>query len=126
MPAKASGASPAAVPLSPVVHRGDMVFLSGMTGVMSGAQGADNGVAAQTRRTLEKIRASLQSVGASMTDVGECSVFLIDMADYAAMNAAYAEFFTVNPPARATLGVAALPGPAARVEIKCSAVLQRR
>jgi enamine deaminase RidA (YjgF/YER057c/UK114 family) len=48
------------------------------------------------------------------------------MADYAAMNAVYIEFFRVDPPARATLAVSALPRPAARVEIKCSAQLRRR
>jgi enamine deaminase RidA (YjgF/YER057c/UK114 family) len=48
------------------------------------------------------------------------------MADYAAMNAVHIEFFRVDPPARATLAVSALPRPAARVEIKCSAQLRRR
>jgi 2-iminobutanoate/2-iminopropanoate deaminase len=61
-----------------------------------------------------------------MGDVNECTVFLVDMADYAAMNTVYVEFFRVDPPARATLAVSALPRPAARVEIKCSADLRRR
>ena len=45
----------------------------------------------------------------------------MDMADYAAMNAVYTSFFPQNPPARATVAVSALPRPAARVEVKCSA-----
>jgi 2-iminobutanoate/2-iminopropanoate deaminase len=61
-----------------------------------------------------------------MSDIGVCTVFLLDMADYAAMNGAYIEFFRADPPARATLAVSAFPRPAARVEIKCSAVIQRR
>ena len=65
----------------------------------------------------------LQAAGATMAQVTECTVFLVDMADYAAMNAAYMEFFRTAPPARATLSVTALPRPAARVEIKCSAVV---
>jgi enamine deaminase RidA (YjgF/YER057c/UK114 family) len=54
-------------------------------------------------------------------DVGECTVFLKDMADYATMNAEYITFIPVDPPSRATVGVSALPRPAALVEIKCSA-----
>jgi 2-iminobutanoate/2-iminopropanoate deaminase len=46
------------------------------------------------------------------------------MADYAAMNKVYQGFFPQNPPARATLAVTALPRPAARVEIKCSATVK--
>ena len=61
-----------------------------------------------------------------MADVDECTVFLLDMADYAAMNAVYIEYFRVDPPARAALAVTALPRPAARVEIKCSAAVRRR
>ncbi len=107
-------------------HRG-MVFVSGMTGFKPGTQDiVEGGVAVQTRQTLENIRTALQTAGATMADVGECTVFLVDMADYAAMNGAYVEFFPVDPPARATLAVSALPRPAARVEIKCSAVIGRR
>jgi len=95
-------------------------------GIKPGTQDiVDGGVAVQTRQTLENIRTSLQTAGATMADVGECTVFLVDMADYTAMNGAYLEFFRVDPPARATLAVSALPRPAARVEIKCSAVIGR-
>ena len=103
-----------------------MVFVSGMTGITPGTQDiVDGGVEVQTRQTLENIQAALHTAGATMADVGECTVFLLDMADYAAMNSAYVKFFPANPPARATLAVSALPRPAARVEIKCSAVIPR-
>ena len=122
---------PGIAPLVPAysvgIRHGDMVFVSGMTGIKPGTQDIiDGGVAVQTRQTLENIRTVLQAAGATMADVGECTVFLLDMADYAAMNAVYLEFFPADPPARATLAVSALPRPAARVEIKCSAVLGRR
>lgn len=98
-----------------------------MTGVRPGTQDiVSGGVAAQTRQTLENIRASVRAGGATMADVDECTVFLKDMGDYAAMNAAYIEFFPAEPPARATLAVTALPRPAALVEIKCSARIRRR
>jgi 2-iminobutanoate/2-iminopropanoate deaminase len=121
---------PGITPLVPVysvaVRAGAQVFVSGMTGVKPGTQDiVDGGVEAQTRQALENIGTSLQSAGATLSDVVECTVFLRDMADYAAMNTVYVEFFPTDPPARAAVAVAALPRPAARVEIKCSAVLRR-
>ena len=121
------GISPLVPAYSVGIRHGDLVFVSGMTGIKPGTQDIiDGGVAIQTRQTLENIRTVLQTAGATMADVGECTVFLLDMADYAAMNAVYIEFFKTDPPARATLAVSALPRPAARVEIKCTAVRGRR
>jgi len=121
------GISPLVPAYSVAIRHGAMVFVSGMTGIKPGTQDiVDGGVAIQTRQTLENIRTSLRTAGASMADVGECTVFLVDMADYSAMNLAYLEFFRVDPPARATVAVSALPRPAARVEIKCSAVIGAR
>jgi reactive intermediate/imine deaminase len=120
---------PSIAPLVPAyseaIRAGGQVFVSGMTGVTPGTQEIiGGGVGAQTRQTLENIRTLLQAAGATMAQVTECTVFLVDMADYAAMNGAYIEFFRTAPPARATLAVTALPRPAARVEIKCSAVVR--
>ena len=121
------GVAPLVPAYSVAIRSGDQVFVSGMTGIKPGTQDiVAGGVAAQTRQALENIRTSLQSAGAAMSDVDECTVFLMDMADYAAMNAVYIEFFRVDPPARAALAVTALPRPAARVEIKCSARIRRR
>jgi 2-iminobutanoate/2-iminopropanoate deaminase len=120
------GISPLVPAYSVAIRDGNLVFVSGMTGIKPGTQEIiDGGVAVQTRQTLENIQAALQTAGAAMADVGECTVFLLDMADYAAMNGVYVAFFPVDPPARATLAVSALPRPAARVEIKCSAVIRR-
>ncbi|HYW32094.1 MAG TPA: RidA family protein [Gemmatimonas sp.] len=121
------GISPLVPAYSVAIRDGNTVFVSGMTAVKPGTQDIiEGGVAVQTRQTLENIRTALRTAGATMADVGECTVFLVDMADYAAMNAVYVEFFRVDPPARATLAVSALPRPAARVEIKCTAMLRRR
>ena len=121
------GLAPLVPAYSVAIRSGDQVFVSGMTGIKPGTQDiVDGGVAAQTRQTLENIRASFQAGGATMADVDECTVFLKDMAHYAAMNAVYIEFFRVDPPARATLAVTAFPRPAALVEIKCSARIRRR
>ena len=121
------GISPLVPAYSVAIRDGGQVFVSGMTGIKPGTQDIiEGGIVVQTRQTLENIRTSLVAAGATMSDVAECTVFLVNMADYAAMNSAYIEFFRVDPPARATLAVTALPRPAARVEIKCTAVLRRR
>ena len=121
------GIAPLVPAYSVAVRHGEQVFVSGMTGIKPGTQDiVEGGVAVQTRQTLENIRTSLATAGATMADVAECTVFLMDMADFGAMNAVYIEFFPSAPPARATVAVAALPRPAARVEIKCSAVITRR
>ena len=116
------GLAPLVPAYSVAIRDGEWVFVSGMTGIAPGTQDiVAGGIAVQTRQTMENIRTALQSGGATMADVAECTVFLKDMADYAAMNAEYIKFFPANPPARATLAVSALPRPAALVEVKCSA-----
>jgi len=121
------GLAPLVPAYSVAIRSGDQIFVSGMTGFTPGTQDiVAGGISAQTRQTLENIRTAVESGGATMADVDECTVFLRDMADYAAMNAVYVEFFRTAPPARATLAVTALPRPAALVEIKCSARIQRR
>jgi len=117
---------PGITPLVPVysvaVRNGDRAFVSGMTGVVPGTQEIiAGGITPQTRQTLDNIKATFQAAGATMADVDECTVFLVDMADFAAMNAVYLGFFPREPPVRATVAVTALPRAAARVEIKCSA-----
>jgi len=121
------GLAPLVPAYSVAIRSGNQVFVSGMTGIAPGTQDiVAGGVAAQTRQTLENIRTALASGGATMADVDECTVFLKDMGDYAAMNAVYVEFFKSAPPARATVAVSALPRPAALVEIKCSARKRQR
>jgi len=120
------GIAPLVPAYSVAVRSGEQVFVSGMTGIKPGTQDIiEGGVAVQTRQALENIRTSLTAAGATMADVNECTVFLMDMADYGAMNSVYTGFFPSAPPARAALAVSALPRPAARVEIKCSAQVRR-
>jgi reactive intermediate/imine deaminase len=116
------GLAPLVPAYSVAIRDGEWVFVSGMTGIKPGTQDiVSGGIAVQTRQTMENIRTALASGGATMADVAECTVFLKDMADYAAMNAEYITFFPTNPPARATLAVTAMPRPAALIEVKCTA-----
>jgi reactive intermediate/imine deaminase len=121
------GLEPLVPAYSVAIRSGDQIFVSGMTGIKPGTQDiVDGGISVQTRQTLENIKTAVESGGATMADVDECTVFLRNMADYAAMNAVYVEFFRSAPPARAALAVTALPRPAALVEVKCSARIRKR
>ena len=115
--------APAAIgPYSQAIQAGNTVYVSGQlpidpaTGAFAGAD-----IAAQTRQSLTNIRSILAGAGYSMTDVVKTTVLLADIADFAAMNAVYAEFFTAPFPARAAFQVAALPKNEL-VEIECVAV----
>ena len=105
-----------------IVH-GKLVFASGMLGLdPQNGELAPGGVEAETRQSLKNIAAILEAAGSSMGHVLKTTVFLRDMADFARMNAVYAEFFRDEPPARSTVQVAALPKGGA-VEIEAVAAL---
>ena len=74
------------------------------------------GIEAQTRASLKNVGAILKAAGLGYENVVKTTVLLADIADFAAMNAVYAEFFPSDAPARVCYQVAALPK-AARVEI---------
>ena len=82
----------------------------------------DGGIAEQTRQVLQNIRAILEAGGSGLAQVVKTTVFLVDMADFAAMNEVYAEAFGTHRPARSTVAVAALPR-GARVEIEAVAAI---
>jgi 2-iminobutanoate/2-iminopropanoate deaminase len=67
------------------------------------------GIAEQTRRVLENLKSVLEAAGSSMESVVKATVFLKNMADFAAMNEVYAEYFGNSKPARSTVAVAELP-----------------
>ena len=79
-------------------------------------------VGAQTRQVMKNIAAVLDAAGATFENVVKTTIFLIDMNDFAAVNAIYGEAFTALAPARSTVAVAALPK-ASRVEIEVTARL---
>lgn len=115
--------APAAIgPYSQAVQAGGTVYVSGQlpinpaTGEFAGAD-----IRAQARQSLENIKAILAAAGADMAHVVKTTVLLQDMADFAAMNEVYAEYFTEPYPARAAFQVAKLPK-GALVEIEAVAV----
>nr|WP_044199339.1 RidA family protein [Oscillochloris trichoides] len=115
--------APAAIgPYSQAVRAGDLIFLSGQLAVdPATSQMVEGDVAAMTRQIFANISAVLAAAGSSLEKIVKATVFLVDMGDFAAMNAAYAEFFSADPPARSTVQVARLPRDA-RIEIEVIAL----
>lgn len=114
--------APAAIgPYSQAVQAGSLLFVSGQL-PLDPATGAFAGedIASQTRQSLTNVRSILEAAGYSCADVVKTTVLLADIADFAAMNGVYAEFFTENCPARAAFAVKDLPK-GALVEIEAVA-----
>jgi 2-iminobutanoate/2-iminopropanoate deaminase len=118
-----TGGAPAAIgPYSQAVVAGGLVFVSGQI-PLDPATGelVPGGAGDQAERALASLRAVLEAAGSGLHRVVKTTVFLTDLADFAAVNAVYAGFFPAEPPARATVQVAALPRGAA-VEIEAVAL----
>ncbi|MBI5033972.1 MAG: RidA family protein [Chloroflexi bacterium] len=119
-----SGQAPKAIgPYSQAIRAGDYVFCAGQTPIDPATGNlVEGGIEEQTRRALQNLSLVLQAAGTALNRVVKTTVFLLDMNDFAKMNAVYAEFFPENPPARSTVQVARLPKDA-RVEIEVIATM---
>ena len=95
------GSAPPLAPYSPGTKAGNAVYVSGTLALDSNGKvvGA-NDVKAQTKHVLETIKSVLEAAGGSLKDVTFNHIFLSDLANYAAMNEVYKEYFPANPPAR--------------------------
>ena len=116
-------AAPKAVgPYSQAVASGGLVFLSGQIGLDPQSMNlVSGGIEPQTEQVFKNLRAVLQAAGLGLGNVIKATVFLMDMNDFATVNAIYAREFGGHRPARAAVQVAGLPL-GARVEIECVAV----
>ena len=114
--------APAAIgPYSQAVTTDGFVFCSGQVALdASTGELVGDTVAEQTTRAMENLSAVLTAAGTDLDRVVKTTIYLTNMDDFAEVNEAYAKFFGDKPPARATVGVAALPK-GARVEIDCIA-----
>jgi 2-iminobutanoate/2-iminopropanoate deaminase len=114
----AEGAPEAIGPYSHAVISNGLLFCSGQV-PLDPATGEliDGSVGDQTRRCLDNLTAVCSAAGAQLADAVRLTVYSVDLAgDWAEINEAYGSYFQSNPPARAAIGVAALPK-GARVEI---------
>ena len=114
-------------PYSSAVRAGDFLFISGQGPVdaATGEMQAEASVQEQTRLVLRHLQTILQGAGGDLADVVKCSVFLLDVKDFAAMNEVYAEEFGATKPARTTGGTG-MGAPGMEVEIDCIAYLPQR
>ena len=115
--------APAAIgPYSQAIQAGNTIYVSGQLPIdpATGAFAGDD-ITAQTRQSLTNMKNILIEAGTDMSAVVKTTVLLANIADFAAMNEVYAEFFTAPFPARAAFQVACLPKNAL-VEIECVAV----
>lgn len=118
-------AAPAAIgPYSQAVIHGDLVYTAGQipldpaTGELVGAGDA----VAEAEQVMKNLGAVLEAAGSSFAQVLRCEVYLLDMADYGAVNEVYGRFFGEAPPARVAIQAARLPKDV-RVEISCVAAI---
>ncbi len=118
-----SSEAPEAIgPYSQAVRADGLIYCSGQVPLdPSSGELVSGGVGEQTRRCLTSLRAVLQAGGSNLDNVVKVTAYLTDMNDFPQFNEVYSEFFTNDPPARATVGVAALPK-GARVEVDCIAL----
>ena len=120
----ATGSAPAAIgPYSQAVQCGNLVFCSGQIALdpktmqMVGATAAE-----QAEQVLKNLAEVLKAAGASMAHVARTTIYLVSMADFAAVNEVYGRHFGDHKPARATVAVKELPK-GGLVEIDCIACL---
>lgn len=114
--------APAAIgPYSQGIESSGFVFVSGQIAIDPATnQLIEGGTAAQTDRALRNLEAVLRASGLTMAHVVKTTVYMTDLADFPAMNAAYERYFSKSPPARSTVQVSALPR-GAKVEIEAVA-----
>lgn len=111
-------------PYSQAVWNGNTLFVSGQIAIdtKSGKVIGQNGesITEETHKVMHNMKQILEAAGLSFSDVVKCGIFVKDMNDFQAINAAYGEYFKENPPARETVEVSRLPKDV-RVEISCVA-----
>jgi len=109
---------------SQAVRAGNTVYLSGQIGLDPASMQLKDGLEAQTRQVFANLRAVSAAAGASLDDAVKVMVFLTDLAHFAKVNEIMGQYFKQPYPARAAVGVAALPR-GALVEIDAVLVLAR-
>lgn len=119
-----AGAPKAIGPYSQAVQSNGLLFTAGQVALdPNRGELVAGGISEQTARALENLRAILNAAHSDFSQVVKTTVFLVDMADFAAMNEVYSRAFGDHRPARSTVAVAALPR-GARVEIEVIAAVR--
>ena len=96
-------------PYSQAIAANGLLFISGQLGVTPSGEFAGADVKSQAQRSLQNLQAILSEAGLGFENVVKTTIFLADIADFAAVNEIYAEFFNEPYPARSTVAVKTLP-----------------
>ena len=109
--AVSTDAAPAAIgPYSQGVLAGNLLFVSGQIPIdPATGELVEGSIEAKTRRVVENVKAVAEAAGADLSRVVKTTIFLTDLADFAAVNETYGAYFGDTPPARSTIQVAGLP-----------------
>jgi 2-iminobutanoate/2-iminopropanoate deaminase len=120
----ATDQAPAAVgPYSQAVRVGDFIYTAGQIPLVpETGKLVEGDIEAQTRQVMQNLSAVLEEAGSSLDNVVKTTIYVTDLADFAAINQVYGSFFADSPPARSTVQVAALPL-GANVEIEMIALI---
>ena len=111
------------LPFSPGIRIGNTLYVAGHLGRDPvSSKLVTGGIEAETRQSLNNIRDVLRTAGMDLKDVASVTVYITSFADFARFNAVYREYFPTDPPARATVQVAAL-NDGAQVELQMIAVV---
>ncbi len=122
-PISTTGAPGAIGPYSQGVRAGGLFYTSGQLPLTTSGELISDDVQRAARQAIENVRAILAAGGATMKDVVKVTVYLTDMAHFAAVNEVYAQYFSEPYPARTCIAVAGLPR-GALLEIEAQAVVQ--
>ncbi len=116
--------APAAVgPYSQAVRLGNLVYTAGQIALVPDTgQLVSDDTEAQTRQVMENLKNVLAAAGSSLDNILKTTIFVTDLGDFVLINSIYGSFFEVDPPARSTVQVAALPL-GAKVEVEAVAVV---
>lgn len=110
-------------PYSQAVSANGFVFCSGQVPFEPSTMELVSGsISEETKRCVQNLEAVLKEAGSDLSKIVKTTIYVTNMDDFAEVNEAYGSFFSSEPPARATVGVSALPK-GARVEIECVATL---
>lgn len=108
-------------PYSQAISQGGLVFCSGQVPFDPATMELISGsIAEETKQCVRNLEAVLSAAGSGLEHIVRTTIYVTNMEDFAEVNEAYGSFFPNDPPARATVGVSALPK-GARVEIDCIA-----
>lgn len=107
-------------PYSQAIKAGDLIFCAAQIALKPDGTMVEGGIAEETKQVMENIKVVLEEAGSSLEKVVKTTIYLENINDFQIVNEIYGGYFQNDPPARATVQVAALPK-AAKVEIEAIA-----